>query len=75
MEIEITEITTESIRLDQFLKWSAIASTGGEAKFLIQEGNIKVNQELETRRGRMLISGDLVEVHGAGFYQVKSANS
>ena len=75
MEIEVTEITTENIRLDQFLKWGAIASTGGEAKFLIQEGNIKVNKEVETRRGRMLIVGDIVEVAGIGAYQVKSANS
>ncbi|GAA0864907.1 ribosome-associated protein [uncultured Clostridium sp.] len=61
--IEIT-IDSEFIKLDQFLKLVDIASTGGHAKFLIQEGLVKVNGEIETRRGKKLRSNDIVEVEG-----------
>lgn len=59
--IEIT-IDSEFIKLDQFLKLADIASTGGHAKFLIQEGLVKVNGEIETRRGKKLRSNDVIEV-------------
>ena len=61
--IEIT-IDSEFIKLDQFLKLVDIASTGGHAKFLIQEGLVKVNGEIETRRGKKLRSNDIIEVEG-----------
>ena len=61
--IEIA-IDSEYIELDQFLKLADIASTGGHAKFLIQEGVVKVNGEVETRRGKKLVPGDVVEVEG-----------
>ncbi|XTR37866.1 S4 domain-containing protein YaaA [Paraclostridium tenue] len=61
--IEIT-IDSEFIKLDQFLKLVDIASTGGHAKFLIQEGLVKVNGEIEIRRGKKLRSNDIVEVEG-----------
>ena len=48
------------MKLDQFLKWQNIVSSGGEAKFLIKSGSIKVNGEIETRRGRKLNRGDKV---------------
>ena len=48
------------MKLDQFLKWHNIASTGGEAKILINNGHIKVNGEIEKRRGRKLVKGDKV---------------
>ncbi|RDY23424.1 S4 domain-containing protein YaaA [Romboutsia maritimum] len=57
-------IDSEYIKLDQFLKLVDLASTGGHAKFLIQEGVVKVNGEVETRRGKKLRSGDIVEVEG-----------
>ena len=60
---EIT-IDSEYIKLDQFLKLVGVASTGGHAKFLIQEGLVKVNGEVETRRGKKLRSNDVVEVEG-----------
>lgn len=56
-------IDSEFIKLDQFLKLADIASTGGHAKFLIQEGMVKVNGEIEDRRGKKLKSGDIVEVN------------
>lgn len=61
--IEIS-IDSEYIKLDQFLKLVDLASTGGHAKFLIQEGLVKVNGEVELRRGKKLRVGDLVEVEG-----------
>ena len=61
------KIESEYIKLDQFLKLADIASTGGHAKYLIQEGVVKVNGEVETRRmrrGKKLVPGDIVEVEG-----------
>ena len=52
------------ITLQQFLKLKNIASTGGEAKILIQTLDIEVNGEKETRRGRKLYKGDVVLVDG-----------
>jgi len=54
----------QTIKLDQFLKWVGAASTGGEAKMMIQGGLVKVNGTTETRRGRQLVSGDSVMVKG-----------
>ena len=54
----------EYIKLDQFLKLAQIVATGGQAKFLILEGHVKVNGEVEIRRGRKLHHGDRVEVDG-----------
>jgi ribosome-associated protein len=51
-----------NIKLDQFLKWIGAASTGGEAKLMIQGGEVKVNGTLETRRARKLVEGDSVMV-------------
>lgn len=62
--MEQVSIRTDSIKLDQFLKWANLAATGGEAKLLVQEGNVLVNGELETRRGRTLVPGDVIEVTG-----------
>lgn len=52
------------IKLDQFLKWVGVAATGGEAKLMIQEGQVRVNGEIETRRSRKLVSGDSVIIQG-----------
>ena len=48
------------MRLDQFLKWQGWVATGGEAKMRIQAGEVTVNAEVETRRGRQLQVGDRV---------------
>jgi ribosome-associated protein len=52
----------ETLRLDDALKLAGVASTGGEAKVLIQGGAVRVNGAVETRRKRKLIEGDVVEV-------------
>ena len=49
------------IRLDQFLQIKDVAQTGGHAKIMIQNGDIKVNGEICTQRGKKLQSGDIVE--------------
>ena len=56
-----------SLRLDHFLKRTAISGTGGESKYLIQSGEVKVNREIETRRRRKLAIGDIVELGGKQF--------
>lgn len=56
-----------TIKLDQFLKFIGIAPTGGQAKLMIQAGNVKVNGTVETRRGRKLVSGNTVTVGGQTF--------
>jgi len=48
--------------LGQALKAASFVGTGGEAKVLIQAGEVSVNDEVETRRGRRLEEGDVVEV-------------
>jgi len=49
------------IRLDQFLKAHAVVGTGGQAKLLIQDGQVLVNGEVETRRRKQLRNGDVVQ--------------
>ena len=48
------------MKLDQFLKWHNIASSGGEAKVFIKSGQVKVNGQIELKRGRKLVKGDKV---------------
>lgn len=67
---EIT-INSEFIKLDQFLKWAEIASTGGEAKTLIMDGQVKVNNAVEFARGKKLHAGDMVEVQNQQFKIVR----
>ncbi|MFB2935736.1 RNA-binding S4 domain-containing protein [Aerosakkonemataceae cyanobacterium BLCC-F154] len=57
----------QTIKLDQFLKLKGIAPTGGQAKLMIQSGEVKVNGSPETRRGRQLVAGDQVTVAGQTF--------
>lgn len=56
------EIDGDMIRLGQFLKLADLTDTGGEGKVLIASGDVSVNGEVETRRGRQLHGGDVVEV-------------
>ncbi len=58
------KISSEFIKLDQFLKWAEVSSTGGESKSLIIDGKIKVNNVVEFARGKKLREGDIVEVQG-----------
>jgi len=53
---------TSGMTLGQALKASDLVGSGGEAKILIQAGEVLVNGEVETRRGRKLQEGDVIEV-------------
>ena len=52
----------EHITLDALLKATGLASSGGEAKVLITQGQVRVNAETELRRGRKLCAGDVVQL-------------
>ena len=58
--METIAITTEFIRLQDLMKLAALVSTGGEAKMLIQDGQVSVNGEICLQRGRKLRPGDVV---------------
>ena len=58
--MEKISINTEFIKLDSLLKFAAVAGTGGEAKFVISEGMVKVNGEVCTMRGKKIYPGDKV---------------
>ncbi len=60
--IEI-EVGPEGIRLGQLLKYAGAVGTGGEATGLLEAGEVHVNGDVETRRGRQLGPGDEVRVH------------
>jgi ribosome-associated protein len=60
-EIAIRE---ETIRLGQLLKLAGLADSGAEARELVQDGAARVNGQVETRRGRQLRRGDVVDVAG-----------
>jgi len=55
------EITQEPVELYKLLKFENMVSSGGEAKFVISEGLVLVNGEVEKRKRKKLISGDIVE--------------
>lgn len=62
--ITAVEITTGFIKLDSFLKFCGAAETGGQAKELVQSGQIKVNAEVCAMRGKKLYEGDIVSAGG-----------
>lgn len=61
------KIDTEIIKLDSFLKYAGIVNMGSEAKFLIQNGEVKLNGEVELQRGKKLKKGDVVEFQGESY--------
>lgn len=63
----MTSPSSEPLCLDQFLKLQGAVSTGGEAKLLIQSGDVKLNGQIETRRRKKLQIGDVVEIAGRKF--------
>jgi ribosome-associated protein len=67
-------IRDSSIRLGQFLKLADVVDVGSEVKELLEAGEVEVNGEPETRRGRQLVPGDIVSV-GDADVQVAVANA
>ena len=62
--MEIIKLREEYIKLGQALKAANLVEDGVEAKYAIQDGEVKVNQESETRRGRKLYDGDVISYNG-----------
>ena len=66
--MEKIKISTEFIKLDQLLKYANITENGGDAKYLIVNGYVCLNGEVETRRGKKLFGGEIIEVDFEGQY-------
>lgn len=62
--MEEIKLRDEFIKLGQALKAANLVESGVDAKFAIQDGLVKVNGEIDTRRGRKLVDGDIVEYQG-----------
>ena len=62
--MRIARIKQEPIELYKLLKFENMAASGGEAKFVISEGFVLVNGEVETRKRKKIVSGDIIELHG-----------
>jgi ribosome-associated protein len=62
------------IKLEQFLKFAAVTSTGGEAKVLIQGGQVKVNGEACAMRGKKLSGGETVSVFDTDYEVILDAH-
>lgn len=60
--MDIVEIATDTIRLGQLLKLANLVEAGSDAKVLLSQGRVTVNGEVETRRGRQLVRGDVVRL-------------
>ena len=60
----VVPVHDDSIRLGQFLKLSDLVDTGADAKGLLARGLVRVNGAVESRRGRQLVAGDVVECAG-----------
>ena len=55
------EITKEPVELHKILKFEGMASSGGEAKLVIEQGQVIVNGSIETRKRKKIVSGDIIE--------------
>lgn len=62
--METIKIRDEFIKLGQLLKLAGLVESGVDAKFVIQDGLVKVNGQVETQRGKKIVAGDVVEFDG-----------
>ncbi|KPU26456.1 RNA-binding protein S4 [Caloranaerobacter sp. TR13] len=69
--MEKIKIHTEYIKLDQLLKYANIAETGGHAKILIKNGEVKLNGEIILQRGKKVKKGDIIELSNGERYIVE----
>ncbi len=67
MAMQPIVIHTPFIKLEALLKYAGAVGTGGEAKYLIQDGQVLLNGEVCTQRGKKVVPGDTVEVDGMRF--------
>ena len=64
-------IKTETINLDQLLKWASIVDSGGIVKFMIEDQLIKVNGEVVTQKQKKIYPGDIIEIIDSGQWEVQ----
>lgn len=68
--MEEIAIHTETIQLDQFLKWAGAAESGGQVKEMVSAGMVEINGETVSERRKKLQPGDVVAVKGYGSWKV-----
>lgn len=71
--MQTVELTREPIELYKILKFEGLVASGGEAKALIDAGQVEVNGEVETRRRRKIISGDVITLGDEQLHMVPAA--
>jgi len=71
IKMETIKLREEYIKLGQALKAANLVESGVDAKFLINDGFVKVNGETETQRGKKLVDGDIVEYKGQKIQIIK----
>jgi ribosome-associated protein len=59
--MKIVEINKEPVELYKILKFEGMCASGGEAKMAVSEGQVLVNGEIETRKRKKIVSGDIIE--------------
>ena len=62
--METIKLRDGYIKLGQALKAAGLVESGVDAKFVVQDGLVKVNGEIETQRGKKLVDGDIIEFDG-----------
>ncbi len=62
--MEVIHLREDYIKLGQALKAAGLVDAGAEAKVVIQDGLVRVNGQVEVRRGKKLVAGDMVEYRG-----------
>ena len=62
--MEVIHLREDYIKLGQALKAAGLVGSGVDAKFAIQDGQVKVNGHVEVQRGKKLVAGDIVEFNG-----------
>ncbi len=66
--MQTIQLREDYIKLGQALKAASLVGSGVDAKFVIQDGLVKVNGQVELQRGKKLYSGDVVEFEGETIY-------
>lgn len=68
--MDIINISTPTIQLDQLLKWAGIAESGGQVKLFIEDGLISVNGIQIHERRKKIHPGDIIEIQEFGIWKV-----
>lgn len=62
--MQVIKLREDYIKLGQALKAAGLVESGVDAKFVVQDGLVKVNGQIETQRGKKLVDGDMIEFDG-----------